>query len=116
MNVYLQGLSISIMGILITFFALGIFILIMIVLQRIFPPQNEEEVAEVEPENVGESVIVRMEDEQTEGAVVAAIAAALSYFKAQEKSASLGDALREGHSSWWVSRRAEANTVKNVKR
>ena len=115
MNIYLQGLSISIMGIVITFLALGIFILIMIVLQRIFPSVSEEEVTEGEFD-MAEENFVRVEDHQEEGAVVAAIAAALSYFKVQEKSVSLGDALREGHSSWWASRRAEANTGRIVKR
>jgi Na+-transporting methylmalonyl-CoA/oxaloacetate decarboxylase gamma subunit len=116
LNVYLQGLSISIMGIVITFLALGIFILIMIVLQRFFPPVNEEEEAEGEPETVVEDILVRAEEEQDENAVVTAIAAALAFFKAQEKSASLGDALREGHSGWWSSRRAEANTGRIIKR
>jgi Na+-transporting methylmalonyl-CoA/oxaloacetate decarboxylase gamma subunit len=107
------------MGIVITFFALGIFILIMVVLQRFFPPVSEEEGTESEFESYEgneENILVRVEDEQEEGAVVAAIAAALSYIKAQEKSASLGEALREGHSGWWATRRAEANTGRIVKR
>jgi Na+-transporting methylmalonyl-CoA/oxaloacetate decarboxylase gamma subunit len=108
LNSFGQGLEVSLLAMVITFLALGVFILVMVVLQRIFPPAAEEqdgdgEAAEAEPEVLS----VTSADESEEGAVAAAIAAALNYFQAAGR-AQLGSSLREGRVAWWTSRRAEA--------
>ena len=50
MNNIVQGLEVSVLGILITFTALGVFILIMIVLQRLFPSAQTEAPAPAQTE------------------------------------------------------------------
>jgi sodium pump decarboxylase gamma subunit len=104
----MQGLEVSLLGLIITFLALGVFILVMVVLQRIFPPQGEEEGKE--PETAEEAPVllsVNSADESEEGAVAAAIAAALSYYRSAGRT-QLGGSLIEGRGAWWVSRRSEA--------
>jgi sodium pump decarboxylase gamma subunit len=98
----MQGLSISIVGLLITFTALGIFILIMIVLQRIFPPKPQKEEEENGPESVIE-IYQRQDTYQADNdqAVIAAISAAISHFQTNKKS-NLGANLIGGHGRWWV--------------
>ena len=71
----MQGLNVSILGLMITFMALGVFILIMVVLQKLFPAE-EEKIEQPEPELV---VAVETADTSEEGAIVAAIAAAVAY-------------------------------------
>lgn len=100
-NIILEGLSISLTAMLLTFLSLGLFILIMIVLQRLFPAKPETEAADVE-------VVTKALDEnadpcgpsQEEAAVVAAITAAVSYVRAQTQ-AGLGENLKQGRGGWW---------------
>ena len=91
----LQGLTISISGMLITFFALGVFIFIMLGLQRIFPPrlEKEEESSEVEIENP-----VDCSNEE----VVVAIVTAVQTLKAKSQS-NLGKSLETGPGRLWSS-------------
>ena len=115
MNPILQGLQVSVLGLLITFLALGVFILVMVLLQRFFPGQ--EEVVEEAAAGSEETPIVVIEtaDESEEGAVVAAIAAALQYGY-DTRHSSLGKALAEGKGGWWTTRRSEANLGKRERR
>ncbi len=115
MNNMVQGLEVSVLGILVTFLALGVFILIMIVLQRLFPgeseeKQNDEQVQDAQPASMVEAAA---SDEDSE--VIAAIAAALNFFNSHSQS-SLGASLEKGRSEWWVSRRSEARTGRVEKR
>ena len=112
MNSFAQGLEVSILGILITFTALGVFILIMIVLQRLFPSAEAEASSKTEEQPLVE---VQIEETGEDAAVVAAIAAALSYLRARSQS-SLGSSLQEGRGSWWNSRKMEARLGKHEKR
>ena len=97
----MQGLSISIVGLLITFTALGLFVLIMIVLQKIFPPKLQKEGEKNGPEQV-----IKIDSQHdtfhadNDQAVIAAISAAISYVQAKEKS-NLGAILTGGHGRWW---------------
>ena len=100
-NIILEGLSISLTAMLLTFLSLGLFILVMVVLKRLFPSKPESTGADVE-------VVSRALAENTdpcgpteeEGAVVAAIAATVSYMRAQAQ-AGLGDNLKQGRGGWW---------------
>jgi len=116
LNNIVQGLEVSVLGILITFTALGVFILIMIVLQRLFPSAETE--APVVTQTVKDEqplVEVQIEETGEDAAVVAAIAAALSYLRARSQS-SLGGSLQEGRGGWWSSRKMEARLGKQEKR
>lgn len=116
MSDFLQGLTVSLLGIIITFIALGVFILIMIVLQRLFPYKEGEQeqpasLAEAEPAQAPEKPSAGLE----EGEAVAAIAAALAYLRFRGNP-QLGNSLQEGRSRWWFSRRLEAIEGKTRKR
>ena len=116
MNNLVQGLEVSILGLLITFTALGVFILIMIVLQRLFPSTAAEMPAETPTEKIEQAVVeVQIEESGEDAAVVAAIAAALSYLRARSQS-SLGNSLQEGRGGWWATRKLEARLGKHEKR
>ena len=112
MNNMVQGLEVSVLGILITFTALGVFILIMIVLQRLFPAAESNASAKKEEQPLVE---VQIEETGEDAAVVAAIAAALSYLRARSQSG-LGSSLQEGRGGWWSSRKLEARLGKPEKR
>ena len=110
MNPILQGLTISISGIVITFVALGLFILVMIVLQKLFPAESE---SDAEKKTIVESTTAN----DDEGEVVAAIAAALTYFQQSfDQSGELGALLTEGHGSWWMVKRIIANPTVKIKK
>ena len=101
MSVILQGLSISVLGLGLTFAALGLFILVMVVLQRLFrlrPPASVEREPEALP--AGSALARDTEAEAAERA--AAIAVALSHLRSLEICQSgLGEALEAGRGPWW---------------
>jgi sodium pump decarboxylase gamma subunit len=111
-----QGLEISVTGLAVTFSALGIFILVMLVLKRVFrekPENGDEQVIEV-AETPGETASIVTEDDSE---VAAVIATAITYLRAKTMS-SLGTSLETGKGSWWVSNRlnAKQGTGINIKR
>jgi sodium pump decarboxylase gamma subunit len=111
----IQGLQVSILGIFVTFLALGVFILIMVVLKRLFPAESEQRSigAQEAQEEALSPVEVAASDE--EGAVIAAIAAALSNLRSKDQS-KLGGSLEEGRSEWWSSHRSAARSGKVERR
>lgn len=109
-----QGLEVSLLGIVITFLALGVFILIMVVLKRLFPAaiqENNAQVVEAAPEAA--DVVAETGDE--EGEIVAAIAAALAVSRSRQQR-SLGDALLDGRGGWWTVHRIDSRLGKVQKR
>lgn len=116
MTSFEKGLELSLLGILITFLALGVFILIMVVLQRLFPSEQTDASAKTLTEKEEQpQVEVQIEEIGEDAAVVAAIAAALSYLRSRSQS-SLGSSLQEGRGSWWATRKMEARLGKHEKR
>jgi len=88
-----QGLLISLLGLLLTFLALGILILTIIILQRLFSPAPASSPTE-EPDDPGLS--------GGEGELAAVIAAALLLLRTQDRhSAALGSTLEHGPGRWW---------------
>ncbi len=83
MNPIMQGLSISVIGLVLTFFALGLFILIMILLQKIFPYRPEEGEETGAAEGVETQPAMALAEESEEQAVVAAITVAINYWRSQ---------------------------------
>ncbi len=105
MSEMMQGLTISVVGVLITFFALGIFILIMVILQRVFPAKSPQKEEAVEPQPVIKMELEQVsKPEEDEGAVVAAITAAVSYLQTASHT-SLGVNLESGRGRWWAANR-----------
>lgn len=91
-----EGLTISLTGILVTFLALGIFILLMVVLQKVFPYQEQKAEEQVSPVEVQ----VESPSDDEEQMVAAAIAAAVIAVRTVPHG-DLGSALREERSPWW---------------
>ena len=94
------GLMVSLVGLTVTFFALFIFIGVILLLQKLFPPKTEKaEVEEVAPAQITADA---SDDESSEEAMVAAIAAA-AYLRAR-RSDQLGAALLAGPGPYRTSR------------
>jgi Na+-transporting methylmalonyl-CoA/oxaloacetate decarboxylase gamma subunit len=115
LNNILEGVSLSIAGISVTFAALGLLILAMIVLERAFRHRSPQVSDEKEPEETspsGYSAIASTLERYTshgdagpedDEEVAAAIAVALAYLRSLETGQSeLGTALEAGHGSWWM--------------
>ena len=99
-DLILQGLAISIIGISLTFAALGILILMMWLLVRLFPVKKENNRVSRPVQPVKSDASRRSVEEEQ---IAAAIAAALSYFRAQDLERSgLGETLETPPAPWWV--------------
>jgi sodium pump decarboxylase gamma subunit len=98
MNAIWQGLSLSVLGISLTFAALGLLILAMFLLERIFRTRRlipEERSPEEMP--VASSLARDMREEET----VVAIAVALAHLRSLDMGRSgLGEALEAGRGPW----------------
>jgi len=95
-----QGLTISVIGISLTFAALGILILMMFLLVRLFPVKKEKNDISRPVEPIKSDASRRGVEEEE---IAAAIAAALSYFRSLEIGRSgLGESLETEPGSWWV--------------
>lgn len=93
MDIILQGLQLSLVGIAVTFSALGLFILVILLLQRLFGREmtRDEAAKPSQPEP--------LPSRETE--IAAAIALALNHALAHEDAA-LGQALTKGRGPWWA--------------
>jgi hypothetical protein len=105
MDPILQGLQVSLLGLMITFLALCGFILLIEALKRLFPAKDEAPGGQGEELVVVEEppLLVETADPADEGAVVAAIAVALSRAQAVKRGP-LGDELTRGRGNWWSAR------------
>lgn len=101
-NLYIQGLTISVVGIGLTFLALGLLILAMILLERFFRDSEtpESEAAAPPPEAAPAAAETRDEE------ITAAIATALVYWRSMSQRG-LGATLQAGRSPWWAAGRAQ---------
>lgn len=111
MELMREGLTISAFGLSITFLALGIFIFVMIGLQKLFPHKP----VSVAKSTAGETTMTRMDEtvsavESSEQVTeeIAAIAAAIAHLRALGQS-SLGTSLEAGRGPWWVKNRLAAD-------
>lgn len=93
MTIIEQGLLISLLGLLLTFLALGLLILTIVVLQRLFNPTSAAP-AEPEPPSARQS--------EDDSELAAAIAAAVLLLKKETRlSSALGSTLETGPGRWW---------------
>lgn len=94
MNPLLQALAISVLGLGLTFAALGLFALIILLLQRLFPEMPSRQIPPAAQAPAHDSAAEE---------VVAAIAVALTYLRSREfRPGALGGALEAGRGPWWV--------------
>ncbi|MFQ5419648.1 MAG: OadG family transporter subunit [Anaerolineae bacterium] len=91
-----QGLEISVLGMGLTFAALGLLIVAMLLLERLFREGEEEAL-------VVDTAVSPLTTPATENdaEIAAAIAAALAHWQAQPQS-SLGETLHQPRSRWWT--------------
>ncbi len=106
MDPIVQGIEISILGLAVTFTALGIFILVMMLLKRIFKekPEVTETSSEAAIVSTNDTIV---EESSDDSEIIAVITAAVTYVRAKTLS-SLGSTLENGKGSWWVSNRSTA--------
>jgi Na+-transporting methylmalonyl-CoA/oxaloacetate decarboxylase gamma subunit len=100
MSLYAQGLTLSLMGMLVTFASLGLFILIIVLLQRMFgaaqpptAPTHQPQATSNDPpaSNVG------MDDAQ----LAAVVAVSIALEGNRPSAGALGAALTQGRGRWW---------------
>lgn len=93
MDLLAQGLALSLMGMAITFAALGLLILIIALLQRFFGAEGSARAAVEAQEPAGGEL---------DPEVAAAIAIAVERIRlAERQGAHLGEAFSEGRGPWW---------------
>jgi sodium pump decarboxylase gamma subunit len=99
-STFLQGLWITIIGMSLVFLALGILVLAMMALERLFRPRAQEVVATevAEGPSTGEEEIV---------AIAVALASLLAKKEAPVRDRQLGSALGDGVGSWSVAGRGQ---------
>jgi hypothetical protein len=96
-----MGLVVSVVGLTITFFALGIFIGVIVLLQKLFPPKPE--VSEGADEDSQESVaVLSVTSDESDDELVAALAT-VAYFRSR-RSGQLGASLLAGPGPFRTSR------------
>ncbi len=105
-----QGLTLSVTGISLTFLALGLLVLTMILLERLFRPQPSVS----DETELKEAPAVSALDRDTEDEeIAAAIAVALAYLHSLDiYQGELGSTLEAGHGSWWMVGRAQQRSVR----
>lgn len=100
MNTVLQGLNLSVIAIGLTFAALGLLILAMILLERIFRTRRllpDERETEETP------VVGTLSRDTEEEEIAAAIVVALAHLRSLDLGRSgLGTALEAGPGPWWT--------------
>ena len=104
MNLLWQGLTIGLLWLGLTFAAVGLFILAMVLLKRLFPeaPKAEEQL-----------VTSGLSPASDEEEIAAAIAVALSHLWSLEICRGrLGEALEAGRGRWWLVNRATLYSAK----
>ncbi len=93
-----QGLTLSILGLGLTFFGLALLVVLMILLERIFRSRNL--VPDTPPTDAPKRSSLARDTPDEE--VVAAIVTALTYFRSLEVSGgNLGTSLEKGPGRWW---------------
>ena len=113
-NVIVQGLILSVVGMGLTFLALGILILVMVLLDRLFRDKTETRSGEAEPtEKAAVSSLVR---DTADEEVVAAIAVALAQVRSLELcEVGLGSTLEQAPSRWWQTGRTQQSPADTLR-
>lgn|GEM_PF-867928 len=100
----LDGASVAVSGLIITFSSLGLFAIVIYLLGILFP--YKEEKAAVEEGNEGEGAAVTQEPVTSDDLPVV-IATAISYIR-QKAQSNLGSSLETGKSGWWSAKRYQS--------
>lgn len=100
MSAIVQGIVLFVVGMAFLFAAMGVLILAMIVLERLF---RTRKLVPEQQEPGEKEAVSRHERDTADEEVVAAIALALAHLRSLDISRSgLGTALEAGHGAWWT--------------
>jgi Na+-transporting methylmalonyl-CoA/oxaloacetate decarboxylase gamma subunit len=101
-----QGWTLTLLGLIVAFSAMAIFIGVIVLLKRLFPYKEEAEETEAAAEAPAEPAPVVVEATNIEPEIAAI---AVAWVAAQQKNRSpIGAALQSGRSSWWVANQLSA--------
>jgi Na+-transporting methylmalonyl-CoA/oxaloacetate decarboxylase gamma subunit len=115
MNNIEQGLTIMVMGLGLTFSVLGIFIGVIVALQRLFPVPGESDAPKKEA--AGRQAVSPLARETSADEIAVAITVALAHLYSYELCRSnLGRGLEAGHGPWWTASRLEQYGLETVER
>jgi sodium pump decarboxylase gamma subunit len=109
LNPILEGLTLSIIGLIVAFAFMALFILTIVLLKALFPAKASQPETAPELELPAPAVAAASEaaPEVDESEVAAAIAVAVAYVRSKTQS-SLGNTLAEGRGAWWMANRINA--------
>lgn len=109
----LQGLSLSLTGIVVTFASLGLFILIIVLLQRFFGARQDDQPT---AKPTGSVSLPDSMSRQIDEEVVVAIAIAINHFRSLDAGAGdLGASLEQGPGPWWSARQFPSTPPRKAK-
>lgn len=101
MNLLAEGLNISLLGLSLTFASLGLLILIIWTLDRVFRAKPAAQ-PPTSPVKRRERSVGALERESEEEVIAVAITIALSHIRSLEICrAGLGESLEDGRGGWW---------------
>jgi len=107
-NVITQGLTLSVVGLVVAFAFMALFILTMVVLQALFPAKKPAPVQVFDSPLVeAPAEISAAAEDDDELSVVAAITVAVASLRALNQS-KLGESLNSGRGTWWMANRLAA--------
>ena len=95
------GLMVSAIGLIVTFSALGVFIGVIVLLQKLFPPKPQAKISAVEQPFMAISDVSKESDDSDEALV--AVLAAAAYLRSR-RSGQLGSTLLAGPGPYRTSR------------
>ena len=112
-DLILQGVIIGVVGMTVLFAAMGLLILAMVVLERLFRNQTAKPAKALPDER---STASSLQPETKEDEIAAAIATAVVYFRSLENlEGGLGATLEARPSPWWSASRAQQSPADALK-
>jgi sodium pump decarboxylase gamma subunit len=105
----LEGLTLTVIGLVVAFAFMALFILTIVVLKALFPAKSTQTPTAAETDLPASAPMVFPDSSQPEeeAEIVAAIATAVAYVRSQTQN-SLGNALAQGRGAWWMANQINA--------
>lgn len=110
-----QGWTLTVLGLIVAFLAMSIFVGTILLLKKLFPYQEEANEGEAEetPAEVEAQVMAASSIEAEVAAIAVAIVAARV---ARQQHARIGQALQAGRGSWWAAGQLSARQTTSLKK
>jgi Na+-transporting methylmalonyl-CoA/oxaloacetate decarboxylase gamma subunit len=110
-----QGWTLTVLGLIVAFLAMSIFVGTILLLKKLFPYHEEATAADIEetPAEAEAPVTAASSMEAEVAAIAVAIVAARS---ARKQHAPIGQALLSGRGSWWAAGQLSARQTPSLKK